>query len=172
MRSRTWIAVTVFWLTLGGSTAPIIAQQPQGSDRPLANFDIRDRELPGPSAAADRQGAARGQRRSRVNPHTGALRIVDATDLAIGRGLPPEGIRTALTRVAGRLGLDEPTSSRSHRSATSRARRTMFVTSCSARQSMESVCSMRRFRFMWTARVERFASRRAQRVGRAAATRV
>ena len=108
MMSRTWIAVTVFWLTLGGTTGPIAAQQPQGSDRPLPNFDIRDRELPGPSAAADRQGTAPGQNRSRANPHTGALRIVDVTDLAIARGLPPEGIRAALTRVAGRLGLDGP----------------------------------------------------------------
>ena len=107
MMSRTWIAVTVFWLTLGGTTGPIAAQQPQGSDRPLSNFDIRDRELPGPSAAADRQGAARDQKRSRANTHTGALRVVDVTDLAIARELPPEGIRAALTRMAGRLGLDE-----------------------------------------------------------------
>ena len=108
MMSRTWIAVTVFWLTLGGTTGPMAAQQPQGSDRPLPNFDIRDRELPAPSSAADRQVTDRGQRRSRGNPHTGALRIVDVTDLAIARELPPEGIRIALTRVAARLGLDGP----------------------------------------------------------------
>ena len=110
MMSRTWIAVTVFWLTLGGTTGPMAAEQPQGSDRPLPNFDIRDRELPAPSSAADRRDTDRGQRRSRGNPHTGALRIVDVTDLAIARELPPEGIRNALTRVAARLGLDGPDS--------------------------------------------------------------
>ena len=119
MMSRTWIAVTVFWLTLGGTTGPMAAQQPQGSDRPLPNFDIRDRDLPAPSSAADRQNtapgqsAAPGQRRSRGNPHTGALRVVDVTDLAIARELPPEGSHRAHAR--GRTpGLDAPDSGIPH----------------------------------------------------------
>jgi subtilase family serine protease len=107
MMSRTWTAAVVFWLTVAGTMGSVAGQQPQGGDRPLPNYDIRDRDLPAPTGAADRQNTGRGPQRSRINSHTGALRVVDASDLVIPRGRSSNGIRDILPGAAGRLGLAE-----------------------------------------------------------------
>src|SRR4029453_1925179 len=94
--SRAWTAGVVFWLTGAGTMGSVVGQQPQGGDRPLPNYDIRDRDLPAPGGAADRQNTGRGRQPSRINSHTGALRVVDATDLVIPRGRSSNEIRNIL----------------------------------------------------------------------------
>ncbi len=104
MMPRTWTAVAVVCLMLG-TIGSVAGQQPPDQGRALPNFDIRDRDASTPSAGADRPGAAPGSQRSRIDRHTGALRGTDAPDLTLERGSSSDAIRSALSRLAGRLGL-------------------------------------------------------------------
>ena len=175
MMSRTWIAVTVFWLTLGGTTGPIAAQQPRGLIvlSRISIFAIES--CPAPSAAGRSPGGGRCSRpkrfpRQHAHRRASHRRRHGPGDRArtAARGDPRCAHAYGRTPRPRRVLISSPL----RRSATSRARRTISDTSCSARRSTGSVCSMRRFRFIWIVRVESFASRRVLRVDRAAATRV
>jgi subtilase family serine protease len=114
MMSGTRIGLTTLAVALVLVSAPLSAvRQPQTSaaDRVLPDFDVRDGRSsasPSPRTLTEmrRPAGARSSRRTRVHPHTGAVRVAEGPGLALPRGLSSGTLQPMVASLAARLGLD------------------------------------------------------------------
>ena len=87
-------------------------QLPQRLRPARPDFDVRAQRWPAigsPRARAElrRTAAARNRRGSRLNPHTGALRVLERPGWTAARGALPAALRNQLVQAIDRLGLDD-----------------------------------------------------------------
>ena len=87
-------------------------QLPQRLRPARPDFDVRAQRWPAigsPRARAElrRTPAARNRRGSRLNPHTGALRVLERPGWTVARGALPAALRNQLVQAIDRLGLDD-----------------------------------------------------------------
>jgi subtilase family serine protease len=114
MTLRTRLSLILVAAAVVALSGPLTArQQPSERPRPVRpDFDIREYRPPAPGsvrarAELRRAAAGRSRRGSRLDPHTGALRVLDAPDWASARTAPPVALRNTLGEAADRLGLDD-----------------------------------------------------------------
>ena len=94
-------------------SGPLTArQQPPVGPRALRpDFDIRERRPPAEGSARARaelrRADAPARRGSRLDPYTGALRVLDAPGWSGARTAPPAALRNQLVRDVERLGLED-----------------------------------------------------------------
>ena len=113
MALRTRLALILAAGAVVGLSGPLTARQ-QAPERPRAirpDFDIRERRPPAEGSARARAELRRQsfprRRGSRLNPHTGALRVLDAPGWSGARTALPIALRNRLVGDVDRLGLDE-----------------------------------------------------------------
>ncbi len=114
MGLRTRVALILVAATVAGLSGPLTArQQPAERPRPARpDFDIRESRpaaLGSARAQAElRRGpSTRGRRGSRLDPYTGALRVLDAPGWTGARAAAPVALRNRLVGAVDRLGLDD-----------------------------------------------------------------
>ena len=114
MALRTRLALILVASVVVGLSGPLTArQQPSERARPARpDFDIRERRLPaGGSARARaelrRAPSTRGRRGSRMDPYTGALRVLHAPGWTGARASLPLALRNRLVQAVDRLGLED-----------------------------------------------------------------
>ena len=113
MALRTRLALILAASAIVGLTGPLTArQQPPARSRAVGpDFDIRERRPPAEGSARARAELRREafprRRGSRLDPYTGALRVLDAPGWSGARATLPIGLRNRLVRDAGRLGLED-----------------------------------------------------------------
>ncbi len=114
MALRTRLALILVAAALVGLSGPLAARQ-QPSERARAarpDFDIREHRLPAQGSARARAElrrtpSSRGRRGSRLDPHTGALRVLDTPGWAAGRTALSVALRNRLAQAVDRLGLGD-----------------------------------------------------------------
>ena len=111
MGLRTRVALILVAATVAGLSGPLTArQQPAERPRPARpDFDIRERRPPAlgserAQAELRRGPSTRGRRGSRLDPYTGALRVLDAPGWTGARAAAPVALRN---RLVGAVGLDD-----------------------------------------------------------------
>jgi subtilase family serine protease len=87
-------------------------QRPEGERPARPNFDIRGNRAPAPAsgralAELNRRRAGQEPGAARLNPHTGALRVLDAPGIASLPGASAGELQALLQQIADRLGLDD-----------------------------------------------------------------
>jgi subtilase family serine protease len=108
-KSRKALAgITIFVAALSGAAGAVPRQEPIQT---LPDFDVRAGRRPAsatPNAADELRRRAQGprDRRVRLHPHTGAIRVLEAPGVAAGRGSSVAAIRAVLGSMPERLGLD------------------------------------------------------------------
>jgi hypothetical protein len=111
MTSATRFRLAAIAVALGLSGSLTAVQPPPPSDRPLPDFDIRaGRPAAAPSAAAlaalGRARDQRGARAARINPHTGAIRVIDGPAGALVPAASVAAARSLIASLADDLALD------------------------------------------------------------------
>jgi subtilase family serine protease len=112
LRARLGLIFVVAVL-VGLSGSLTARQQPPERLRPARpDFDIREGRLPAIATArarAEMRRAAeeRSPRHSRLNPHTGAIRVLEAPGWSAARGALAMALRTQLIQAIDRLGLED-----------------------------------------------------------------
>jgi len=110
MASRTRLALILAAGAVVGLSWPLAArQQPPARSRAIGpDFDIRERRPPAEGSARARaelrREAVPRRRGSRLDPYTGALRVLDAPGWSAARTALPIALRNRLVRDADRLG--------------------------------------------------------------------
>jgi subtilase family serine protease len=113
MTSKCRLALTGIVVIVAALSGPAGAVQPRAerSTQALPDFDIRTGRAsaaPTPGAVDELRRAPQGprERRVRLHPYTGALRVLEAPGVSVGRGRSAAAIRAALGAMENRLGLD------------------------------------------------------------------
>ena len=113
MSLRTRLGVVVVAASFIGISGTLTARQaPLERQRPARpDFDIRELRTPSPASERSRvelqRGRSRLRRGSRLDPHTGALRVLDAPGRTAARNALPLSLRNWLVSAVDRLGLDD-----------------------------------------------------------------
>jgi len=113
MSLRTRLGVVVVAASFIGISGTLTARQaPPERQRPARpDFDIRELRTPSPASERSRaelqRGRSRLRRGSRLDPHTGALRVLDAPGRTAARNALPLSLRNWLVSAVDRLGLDD-----------------------------------------------------------------
>jgi subtilase family serine protease len=112
MTLRARFGLILAGVAVAALSGPLTARQqpsPLGAVRP--HFDVREQRPPAPTSERARaelrpQTAERSRRGSRVNPHTGALRVLDGPGWQATPTAPHTALRNRLEQAVDRLGLD------------------------------------------------------------------
>jgi subtilase family serine protease len=110
------IGLTLGFLVVVGLSGRMGARQAPEQPRPARpDFDIRSGASPARASAralaeldAARARPSGPRRNSRLHPHTGGIRILDAPGWSVVPGASPAALRSLLQNATERLGLDEP----------------------------------------------------------------
>ena len=111
-RTRLGLILGIAVMVALSSSLTARQQLPQRLRPARPDFDVRAQRWPAigsPRARAElrRTAAARNRRGSRLNPHTGALRVLERPGWTAARGALPAALRNQLVQAIDRLGLDD-----------------------------------------------------------------
>ena len=110
---RTRLALILAAGAIVGLSGPVTARQqsPVGPRALRPDFDIREGRPPAEGSlrarAELRRATLRHRRGSRLDPYTGALRVLDAPGWSGSRTAPPIALRNQLVREVGRASCRE-----------------------------------------------------------------
>ncbi len=113
MSLRTRLGVVIVAASFIGISGTLTARQapPERQRQARPDFDIREHRAPSPASARARaelqRSSSRLHRGSRLDPHTGALRVLDAPGWTAARTALPLSLRNQLVSAVDRLGLDD-----------------------------------------------------------------